>query len=440
MNEDAARDIALVRAIEVADPDGALISAEDRRYASRAASELAHWSASQQRTAATPESFLARRAALLLDKIGSDPIVRLLRARRWHPWIGILLPLAAALIGAIVEQVTDRQHINVLAFPLMAIIAWNLVVYVLLVLRPLLGAGPGPAVRRLIGRVVPRESNTMLRASRPMSVAAGEFASEWSRQSSPLAGARIARVLHLSAAAFAIGAVVGMYLRAVVFEYRIGWESTYLQAPAVHSILRIVLGPAARLIGMPFPTVDQVAAMRLTGGAGGVDAGPWIHLYAVSVGIAVVLPRLLLALWARWRELRLAAGFAIPLDVAYFRRVLAGFSESATNIQVAPYSYTLGASEIAGLERLARHLFGDRARLSLRPNIPFGEEERAADGLLRRQADIALTFAVFNASATPENENHGAFVDVLREALDMPVGLIVDTAPYRQRLGSQAGS
>src|SRR4030095_10104551 len=173
---------------------------------------------------------------------------------------------------------------------------------------------------------------------------------------------------------------------------------------------------------------------------GGVDAGPWIHLYAVTVGLAVVLPRLLLAVWARWRELRLAAGFALPLDAPYFRRALAGFSESATNIQVAPYSYTLGASEIAGLERLARHLFGDRARLSLRPNIPFGEELQSGNDLLRRQADIALTFAVFNASATPENENHGLFVDNLRDALDMPVALIADTAPYRQRLGKQAGA
>ena len=85
----------------------------------------------------------------------------------------------------------------------------------------------------------------------------------------PLYAARIGRVLHLSAALFALGAIVGLYLRAIVFEYRIGWESTYLQAPMVHAILAFVLGPASSLIGMPFPSIESVAAMRLSGASAG---------------------------------------------------------------------------------------------------------------------------------------------------------------------------
>ena len=47
---------------------------------------------------------------------------------------------------------------------------------------------------------------------------------------------------------------------------------------------------------------------------------------------------------------------------------------------------------------------------------------------------------MFNAAATPENENHGLFVDHLRRALDTPVALVVDTSHYRRRLGAQAGA
>ena len=73
--------------------------------------------------------------------------------------------------------------------------------------------------------------------------------------------ARAARVLHLAAALFAIGALAGLYVRGLVFEYRVGWESTFLDAPAVRDP-SLFLSPAAQLIGVPFPSVDQIAALR----------------------------------------------------------------------------------------------------------------------------------------------------------------------------------
>jgi len=78
------------------------------------------------------------------------------------------------------------------------------------------------------------------------------FVVEWHELALPLYEARAGRVLHLSAAFFAIGALLGLYLRAIAFEYRIGWESTFLQATSVHALLSFVLEPAARLLGIPF--------------------------------------------------------------------------------------------------------------------------------------------------------------------------------------------
>ena len=49
MNEQIARDVVLVRAIESADTERAIFTDEDRTHASRAAAELARWRASERR-------------------------------------------------------------------------------------------------------------------------------------------------------------------------------------------------------------------------------------------------------------------------------------------------------------------------------------------------------------------------------------------------------
>lgn len=437
MDEQSARDVVLVRAIETTDAAGVLFTPDDRRYASRAAGELAHWQAAEDRTAAAPELFLAKRAALALDKLGARaPALRALRSIRWRPWIGVVLPAAAFALGALTEHIADRRHVNALAFPLLGIIAWNLGVYLLLMLRPLLGGSLGPLRRWIAGA-------TRMPGGHPteaMAAAAARFTSDWSELSQPLLAARAGRVLHLAAAAFAAGALAGLYLRAVAFEYRIGWESTFLQATSVHAILATLLGPAAKLLGTPFPSVASIEAMRMTAGAGGTDAGPWIHLYSVTVGLAVIVPRLALTAWSSWRERVLARSFRLDLGTPYFRRVLTAFAPGNARVRVLPYSYTLDEPAVAGLNALARHMLGEATQLALRPSVDFGTESTAAQGLARREEDVPLTLALFTATATPENENHGLFLDTLRAAVETPLAVVVDTGPYRQRLGAPPGA
>jgi hypothetical protein len=80
MNETAAREVLLVRAIERADTSQSLLSREDREFASRSATELARWGAAEKRAPLDPREFLARRARLLLDKLDE----RHQRALRFH--------------------------------------------------------------------------------------------------------------------------------------------------------------------------------------------------------------------------------------------------------------------------------------------------------------------------------------------------------------------
>lgn len=437
MHERAARDITLARAIEASEKAEALISPDERHQAGRTAAELARWQATQQRVAATEELFLEKRAGLVLDAVGSRAAwVRAARKSAWRPWIGIALPATALVLGAVTEQVADRQHVNVLAFPLLALIAWNVAVYAILLLRPMFGGSLGPMRRWLAGAPRPLAA----RSANPVPEAGRRFFAEWSDLAQPLHAARAARVLHLSAAMFALGALLGLYLRAMAFEYRIGWESTFLQAASVHAFLAAVLGPAARLMGMPFPGVEAIEAMRISGGVGGTSAGPWIHLYAVTVGLVVIVPRLALAAWAAWRERRRAGSFRFELGAPYFRRVLAAFAPIDARVRIAPYSYTLDEGAVAGLNAVARHLFGATTQLALRPSTEFGAEETAAAGMPRREDDVTLLLAVFNASSIPENENHGRFIETLSGASDTPLALLADLGPYRRRLGTQAGA
>jgi hypothetical protein len=438
MNEHAAREVLLVRAVESADRDRALITEADRQHAARAAAELARWSASERGVAASAERYVEKRAELLVGKLVERErrLAQSVRSLAWRPWIGVLLPLVALAFGAFFQQVGDRQHINVLAFPLLTIVLWNFAAYGVLAARTVLGFGRSAPLAGLRRAVVGHAR----RGGRRLTGTAGEafaaFMDEWTRAGAPLLRARAARVLHLSAALLAAGAIAGLYVRGLVFEYRAGWESTFLAPPQVHALLSSLLGPAASALGQPFPGVEEFARMRWPDSTG-ENAARWIHWYALMVAALVVVPRLALAVWARWREQRLSRRFPIPLDEPYFRRLLGGFSPERTQLRVVPYSYTLDESSLRGLRAATQALLGDHSDLAMRPSVAFGQEAAATAGLDLGDRAVGLTVALFSLASTPEHENHGAFLDTLRDAVRAPLLALVDEGPYKRRLGDQ---
>lgn len=469
MNEDAARDVLLVRAIETAAGSGALIGEADRLHAGRTAAELARWDATRSGQPPSAERFLAHRARLLVERLGAaqPAVARAARALAWRPAVGFWVALAALLVGMFAEQVADRGRVNVLAFPLLGIVAWNLLVYLWLLGQTLrrsgasratvteeampasvagtAGAVPAAAAARggagLLRAALLRLATRAAGPARgPLAAPLAAFVADWSRAIAPLARARAARVLHLAAASLAFGAVAGLYLRGLVFDYRVGWESTFLDATAVHGLLATVLGPAARLLGANFPDVASVAAIRFPAAASGPTAALWIHLHALTVLLAVVLPRLALAGFARWRESRLAARVPLGLETPYFRRLLAPFLRSGSRLRVVPYSYQVDEPATAGLREVARSLLGDEAELLLAAAVPYGEETRATTDLATADGTVPLTLALFSLAATPEVENHGRFLELLRAAVGPQhgLGLLLDAGPYRRRLGGEA--
>jgi hypothetical protein len=77
----------------------------------------------------------------------------------------------------------------------------------------------------------------------------------------------------------------------------------------------------------------------------------------------------------------------------------------------------------------------------LRPVTAYGEDLDAAPSR-KAVADpgVAQTALLFNLSATPELESHGAFIDQMVRSNAAGVLVFIDESGYLERLGSQGGA
>ena len=396
--------IVAVRALETADSSHTLWSDADRAGASRAAAEAVG-------DGAPDAAFLAQRARLALGRVGERfPVIpRAVRALRWRPWLAGAIAVAAFAGGLLVDRIGGGQRINVLMPPVLALLAWNLGIYLLLAARACLPRGGGALPqpwRHAVGRLA--TGLLQPRAGAELGVAVARLTSDWSHLSAPLHGARAARVLHLAAALLAAGVLAGFYLRGIAFAYQASWESTFLDAGDVHRLLAIALAPGAAVSGIAVPTTAEIDAIRAPAGE---NAARWLHLLAATVAVVVIVPRLLLALFAWLLERRRSARLAIALDGPYFERLLRDYRGRPARLRVVPYSYTLPAAATAGLERLVARALGGNALLTISPPVRYGDEDAlpAADA----GAGGSDLVALFNATATPEREAHGAFLRAL---------------------------
>lgn len=433
MNESDARCALLVRAFETAPPaqtDGRW-SEDDRAWATQAALLLE----GEQASAA---AFIGRRARLAAGRLWSrdQGTSVVLRALTWRPWIGWALALVAFFAGTATDAIGPARQINVLAPPLLAVLVWNLVVYAALVAHAttrLAGAGsrrPGPIARQIARAAhAVASSRTIERLTPPLA----NFARDWTVVSAPLTASRVARILHATAATLAAGALLGMYVRGFALEYRAGWESTFLDVSSVHALLAFVLGPASAITGIALPDETGLAAIRASVSPG-ENAARWIHLYAMTVALFVLVPRVLMALGHFLVEHRLANSFPLSIDDGYFQAIARAQRGETAEIRVVPYSYRPSPQATLGLNVLLARVFGSRTGVTISPTVPFGGED-ALDPALIPGAPVTLVAALFSLTATPERETHGVFIDALAARLPQstPLALLVDESAFRQR-------
>jgi hypothetical protein len=436
MNEHTARSIALVRAIETTDQKREILSDDDRRYANRTARELAQWQAAETRAPASTELFLQQRAEQVTKKLAQRHPAFATFAKR-SPGLHAaawLLPILALLLGAGLDRITDPHRVDLLSAPLLAIIGWNLLVYLVMLVWLCV---PKAGITRLRAAWIRRLSvgPAAMPRKMPHALSAGLYAfmADWARLSARLSAARLSRTIHLSAALFALGALVSLYARGLLSRYGAGWESTFLVPAQVHELLTILFWPATTLFGLQGFTLAEVQALNYAGGAQGLqDGARWVHLYGATLALLVVAPRLLLAAWSGLRAAMLTRRFPLDLEQPYFRQLDDAAGGEPGTLRVLPYSYTVDEARSRGLEAVAAQLLGERARVRLVSSVPYGAEPAAVlGGIDPGDAGITSTALLFSLAATPEKENHGAFMAHAVQALHAVV--LLDESAFSTR-------
>jgi len=460
MNERQAREATLLQAFESAEAPSPNWSDEDRRWADRVALEAVG-------SGAPTATFVAERAHHAMHRL----LPRERAAARWlerrarlGAW-SVALAVIAIVLGLLADPIGASQRINLLTPPLWGVVLWNLAVYLLLLAAPVVAllrrrparpgwlrravdrllhvglqvpsAAPGSAWRRTVRAATGRTADaasTAAAAATPLA----RFAALWSARSRRLASLRAQALLHVGAAALAAGLIGGLYLRGLALDYRIGWESTFLSAPTVHRLLSTALAPASALSGIALPDEAGLAALqaRPEAAGAGAPAAPWIHLLAITLGLVVIAPRLLLAAgcagWLRGSGRR----FALPLDEPYFQRLARLQRGAAADIDVQPYAHTPTPQAVLGLQALIAEAFGPKAAVRIAATTAFGAEDVA----LRAAQPVAASHLLMlcDLAATPEPETHGRFAARLVEGLapGAVAALVVDETAFRRRFSN----
>jgi hypothetical protein len=287
MNEPEIRSIALVRAVEETQPD--LIPATLLVEAQLVAADRADGPA-----------WIARRARYLAEGVLARLRPLGMEASLGLGLLGWIVPLAFVL-GLSANYLDPTPKIHVLLNPIFLLVLWNLGVYAVPALLALRSpARPqrvaGGAQAGVLARLLQRLLATRLVALGAASGSAAlrhSFVSSWLGMMRPVFGPAVRVALHVGAIGMALGAVAGMYLRGLFFEYEVVWRSTFIDDPTtVAQLLRLLLGPATLLLGQPW--ISPADAVEMMSEAGS-PAARWIHAFSATVLVAVLIPRAFLA-------------------------------------------------------------------------------------------------------------------------------------------------
>ena len=461
MREDTLRAVLMVKAIEEVDRASTILPPGDRAQATRDAVRALGAGADEAALAAD-DRWLAlalgdRAQRLVGPLVDRFPIVDEALGRARTPASLLLVLLAVAFASGIGLSALDgSRRINILAFPFIGLIAWNLFTYIVLAIgwvrARIKGPATPPAASSWVGRLFKRRIEPLLRKTRRVHVVLAEAIARYAADCAKAGGDFIAqharRWLHLAAATVALGLIVGLYLRGTVLRYEAGWESTFLGPSQVQSILGVLFGGVAGWSGVQLPaTAAEVEALRWTAAGGGGDAAPWIHLIALNLALYVVLPRLVLAGLSTLALWRLDRSAPLPDDLrGYATDVLrgSGIVRSTGVASVTPYAYEPSGAALKGLECWLQGASLGITRIERRTSLRYGEEDMAGPAFAiaaHRVADLHVV--LLSLAATPEAENHGVVIAAARDAAHRArppaaVRIVVDESPYSSRLAGDA--
>ncbi len=339
--------------------------------------------------------------------------------------IPVTLLIGCALVGGfLADPIGPTGHINLLNFPLLTLLLWNVVAYISLLYnvgvpqpsRDRSQAGLLGLVEWLLGLVV-KGRLSRLRSDRAQSpdevqwIAASlaSYAARQLQNGRDLLITHARSLLHAAAAALAIGVMVGLYLRGFSFLYKAGWDSTFMEAEGVHMFLSILFAPASWLLRIPMPSVEAIVELRGTAKA---NAAIWIHFWAMTTVLFIVLPRTLLAVTAWLRKNHLVADVHLPSNEPYFRRLLKPYRGKGVFVEVLAYSHRVKEGDDR-LMTVLSDAFGVLADIHVGSSVQYGDRHPHFPADPERGLCAVV---MFNVAQAPE-ETHSEFLEELKATI-----------------------
>lgn len=339
----------------------------------------------------------------------------------WLPW---LLPAIGLCAGLATNAFAQSGRINLISFPVLGLVIWNLAVYLLLLFKAAQSRQPVNSffLEWLMNRIrQPNENESQTDSSPiPWPQIREKFLSLWLPQSRVVVIEHIKTNLHLAAAAAAMGVVAGMYVRGLAFEYRAGWSSTFLNGQSLESFLHFTLGPAAWFAGIELPDSVHLDSLSWSGGSKGENAASWIHLYAVTCLLFIGLPRLLLALGSAGKARSFRANFPLDLNALGLTPEPDVALEDSSNpkakqICVIPFNLDLESKDRELIRLFAFGEAGGPVNIDYRAKVDYAEIEEYFTSFRPATRDAFRTVLLFNLSSTPEHEVQGDAIRHLQE-------------------------
>ena len=387
------------RAVEEADVEGALLGSQLRAEATRQAGD--------------DGLFLQRRVDWL--EAHATRVRSVIESLHW-PTLGLWASagwLVAFGLGYGLTELGESGLMNLLSVPLVGIVLWNIAVTLVSLVVEWKATPQQPRMpawlRAITKHWLPTSGDAVT----------AKIIARFRAMTEPLivlrASSRARAWMHLAAALLALGTITGMYAKGWSKEYRAVWESTLLDAPKAKAFLSALHGPTSTVLGLPLP-LEHFDAMRAGPGRTPQpgEALPWIHLYAGTLLLLVLLPRLALAALALWRGSQRVESAWHKLDWAgYAGRLRMTITGGGKSIEVLAFGWRAGEEPRDRWAEVIRERFGGLARLQF-VGIPSAEEETFVSQWTPTQPLVVL---VFNAASTPEEEVHAALARDVRARL-----------------------
>jgi len=161
----------------------------------------------------------------------------------------------------------------------------------------------------------------------------------------------------------------------------------------------------------------------------------------------IIVPRLILASMSGFNLWRLSRNPPLPAAfIGYGRAAFAGTAAGARreSASVICFAYEPNPASIAGLQTLLEATLGAIVTVEMRATVRYGEEDALRATLTGSGADATdWNVLLMTAASTPEAENHGAVINILRDALaqksqPLPLLVVIDTGPYAARMQGDA--